>query len=394
MIYMAGDNNLSPAVSRDLAEMEEIGSTKRINVVVQLDTLGGNAKRLFVKKGGASLLEELGEKNMADGPSLQEFILWASVRYPADHYALILWSHGNGFAKARSPTPKILQDDTDHVPCCLSNAIVRQALADAGVHFDLLGFDASQMGQIETAYEFKDRADILVFSQETGQANGWDYTAILDGLTRERSMDGEELSRVIVDSYGSFYESYYEENSIQDQYLTLSAIRLGAGIQALTTALDALSGLFNEGLTGEDTAERVLLSNAIGNARNNAQELNALTVPYVYVDLMNLIEILTLQLKGQPDPTPLVEEIIEKTGAILDLKDEVILSEYHGKDRPDATGLSIVFFQLPEALNTGQTFDTYNDYFPGMDSGNPILFLTDIGWDDFLQTYYHAAGLL
>jgi len=388
MVYMAGDNNLSLAASRDLAEMEVIGSTAKVNVVAQIDTLGGSARRVFVQKGGSTLMEDLGERNMADSATLTEFILWAKANFPAHRYTLILWNHGDGLAKSlptrNPPMRKILQDDTDNVPCCLSNRIVRQAIEDAGLHFNLLGFDASQMGQIETAYEFRDLADILLFSQETGQENGWDYTAILSALADKPLMPDEELSTVIVDSYRAFYEG-----TTYPSYLTLSAIRLGEDIHDLAMRIDTLSGLLIEGLT----ADHQLLLAAIGTVREETQEMNPLTIPDVYVDLMDLVENLQGQLEAETDPSPLVREIIEETGAILAMKDEIILSEYHGEARPGANGISIVFFRLPEAMKSS-AYDTYTIYFPDPGDENQILFIKETRWDDFLQTYYQAAGLI
>ncbi len=39
MVYMAGDNNLDGAALRDIAEMSKVGSTKDVNVLVQLDRI-------------------------------------------------------------------------------------------------------------------------------------------------------------------------------------------------------------------------------------------------------------------------------------------------------------------------------------------------------------------
>ena len=39
MVYMAGDNNLDGAALRDIEEMTRVGSTKDVNVLVQLDRL-------------------------------------------------------------------------------------------------------------------------------------------------------------------------------------------------------------------------------------------------------------------------------------------------------------------------------------------------------------------
>lgn len=400
MIYMAGDNNLSAALTNDLKEMEIVGSTNNVNVVVQIDTIAGTTKRLFVKRGGSTLIEDLGEKNMADPQTLKDFIIWVGSEYQAHHYALILSSHGDGLAKripfhATRNQAKILQDDTDGVSCCLSNVLVRQAIEDAGVYFDLLGFDASQMGQIETAYEFKDLADILVFSQETGQANGWDYTTILDALTSKPIMEGEGLADVIVDSYESFYENvFYIENPDFEKYLTISAIRLGDNIDALTVKINQLLELMIDSLNSEDSEMQQLLLNIITISREDNQDLNLLVTPYAYIDLMDFMENLQDRLNDEDNLTLAMKQIVNKTEDILAMKDEVIIYEYHGIARPDANGLSIAFYKLPEAKYFN-TYDTdYKDYNPETGEGREVLFINNTRWDEFLQTYYEKSGLL
>ena len=405
MVYMAGDNNLSGALLNDLGEMEAAGSTGLVNVIVQIDTFGGAAKRFLVKRGQSILLEDLGERNMADPQTLKDFVLWAKTDYPAMRYALILSSHGDGLAKRLPYYPKeriqwrILQDDTDGVRCCLSNTLVRQALEDAGVYFDLLGFDASQMGQIETAYEFRNLSDILVFSQETGEAHGWDYTAILRALRNNPLMEGRELARVIVDSYRTFYEEvFYPENPEKEQYLTISAIQLKSSMNDMAMEINRLAEGVNGIFTGDQTEAGEALLTAVSEARNLAQELNPLTSPYVYVDLMDLIRNLKNALNRYPDLSVelqlQLQNVIDSAGIILSMKEDVILAEYHGKDRPKANGLSITFFRLPEALQYQQYYEISSLFDPYTGEGSQVQFFHDTRWDEFLQTYYQKAGLL
>lgn len=400
LIYMAGDNNLSPSLSADLTEMEAVGSTMQINVVVQLDTLGGNARRLLVKKNGSTLLEDLGEQNMADPQTLQEFILWAKTRFPADRFALILSSHGDGLAK-RIPDPprdrdrwRILQDDTDGVPCCLTNVRVREALEAAGIYFDLLGLDASQMGQIETAYEFRNLADSLVFSQETGQSNGWDYTTLLQSLVSDPLMDGSTFARGIVESYRSYYENvYYPENPGTEQVLTISAIRLKGDLDNLVFRMEHLSNLLVEGLSDNVPDLQEILVNAIGTAREQTQELNPYTVPFTYVDFWDLMNNLNQNLMGFVDRT-LLRDATTEIAMILSMKEDVVIAEYHGKDRAKANGLSITFFRLPEAKQYPSYFEITGLFDPAQGDGSQIQFFHDTQWDQLLQAYYQGAGLL
>ena len=47
MVYMAGDNNLYGAALRDIAEMARAGSTKDVNILVQIDRIEDNLTRCF-----------------------------------------------------------------------------------------------------------------------------------------------------------------------------------------------------------------------------------------------------------------------------------------------------------------------------------------------------------
>jgi hypothetical protein len=389
LVYMAGDNNLSAAANQDLLEMEAVGSDSHIQVVVQIDTINGTTKRLTVQPGGVTVIEDLGEQNMADPQTLTNFLLWAKDRFRAQRHALILWDHGSGYrdsnAKAVQEGPLrrtygILQDDTNGTPCCLSNRMVRQAIEASGIHFDLLGFDASQMAQIETAYEYRNVADLLVFSQETGQANGWDYTAILTVLRLHPWMAQEALAGLTVQTYRDFYEQvFYPANPNFEQYLTISAVQLGTDMEVLTALVNDLAMKLTAAIQNPSTRDATIA--AVGTARDAAQGMDLLTTPYVYLDLFDLGE----KLLAQPGLDPFTQK------ALMNLqlfKDRVVISEYHGQARPGATGLSIVFFKLPEAVN-------FNVYDPNYISGTENLdFLNNFSWNEFLSVYYTAAGLL
>ena len=113
LVYMAGDNNLDGAALRDIAEMARAGSTKDVNILVQLDRIEDNLTRRFrITQGGGfktDCLESFGDTNTGDPQILYNFVKWAADNYPADRYALILWNHGSGWwedAKSRLPVPQ------------------------------------------------------------------------------------------------------------------------------------------------------------------------------------------------------------------------------------------------------------------------------------------------
>jgi len=109
---LAGDNNLEGAGIDDFLEMSSVGSSSAVNIVVQFDRIPGyddsygdwtSCKRFCVTPGmtptPANAISDLGECNMGDPNTLDEFVMWATTDYPADKYALILWNHGSGCKK-------------------------------------------------------------------------------------------------------------------------------------------------------------------------------------------------------------------------------------------------------------------------------------------------------
>jgi hypothetical protein len=225
IVYMAADNNLYPYALQDLWEMVQsgIGSKDRVNVVVLLD--GGEETKCYYLQEGRLLdiWVQVGNENSGDGSTLANFIQFVKSGYPATRYALILWDHGAGW---RDPAKGICVDDT-------ANDIIEipelaQALRSGGIHFDLIGMDACLMAMIEVAYEIRDCGDILVASQASEPAYGWDYYRIFRRLAQSPSMSPTALALEIVRSYFSYYGS---------GSITLSVIRLSR-VNALVWAIN------------------------------------------------------------------------------------------------------------------------------------------------------------
>ena len=112
LVYMAGDNNLDGAALRDIAEMARAGSTNDVHILVQLDRLEDRKTRRFrITRGGGfkkDCIETFSETNTGDPKVLFSCCQWALEKYPADHYALILWNHGGGWweeGRGRAPDP-------------------------------------------------------------------------------------------------------------------------------------------------------------------------------------------------------------------------------------------------------------------------------------------------
>ncbi|MEM4953708.1 MAG: clostripain-related cysteine peptidase, partial [Desulfurococcaceae archaeon] len=156
------------------------------------------------------------ELNMGDPRTLAWFINEAASRYPAQHYALILWDHGNswnGFG----------WDETNNDYLTVEE--IKEALSNINIKIDLLGFDACLMASIEVAYTLSltGNVDVMIASEEYVPAYGWPYDKILSKLVENPNMTPEELAKVIVNEY---IESYSKGSQGFAPYATMSAINM------------------------------------------------------------------------------------------------------------------------------------------------------------------------
>jgi hypothetical protein len=252
MVYMAGDNGkvfntsagpirlmaeMATAGYKDLWKMGQVGTTDTCAVTCLFDTQRGSYL-VEVRKGNGmsnSIVQPIGEVNTGDPQNLSNFIIRSIRDYPADHYALIFWNHGQGwldvdvYAGVRAAsegrrhqpifrttsrrkaggeqTRPIAFDDSSMD--FLDAQDVRWALSEAadatGRRIDLIGMDACLMAMIEGARELAPFSDCFVASQEVEPMEGWPYAAILKGINARPEMGSETLAVLIVDEYAKSY---------------------------------------------------------------------------------------------------------------------------------------------------------------------------------------------
>ncbi|GAH31165.1 unnamed protein product, partial [marine sediment metagenome] len=217
MIYLDADNNLEMAGINDINEMEMVGSTTDVNVVVQVDRIPysvlaanneghlddssnsnwTNTRRYYITQDfdpytiNSDLKSDLGELNMGNPSTLIDFATWAVTEYPAEKYLLVIWNHGGGFRSPASTTKDIAWDDTsggDKITMSELEYALSAISIQMGKNVDIVGMDACLMAMTEVAYQIKDYADILVTSEESEPNDGWPYDTILGQLVSYPTM--------------------------------------------------------------------------------------------------------------------------------------------------------------------------------------------------------------
>ncbi len=252
MFYMDSDNDLELPQMIDLAEMMEVGSSAQINIVALVDRnvsgdednnytnadVGGlknwtTAKYVRVERGRLKELADLGELNMGDPSNLAAFIERASKDFPAKKYSLVFGDHGSGW-------PGILHDEgngEDSLNMTELNSALARATKATG-KLELIGFDACLMANFEVARTVSPHAKYMVASQELEPGSGWDYAAIMRGITQTPAIDGRALGMTITRAFKNFYTSGTQGR--RDASITLSVTDLSK-IDALNTAFADLA---------------------------------------------------------------------------------------------------------------------------------------------------------
>lgn len=390
LVYLAADNNLDKYALEDIQEMEQVGSSDRLNIVVFTDRGEGwkSARRGLVlrrpEEGVQSLdpsvptCEELGEVDSGDPATLQNFVQWGLQKYPANRVALVLWNHGGGwrdlgstyfrsldsstFTPGGSTTPAvstraICSDDTSNSIIYMKD--VRTVLERAGRRFDLIACDACLMGMIEVAYELKDLTPLYIGSEQLIPGAGYNYTPFLQALSANPGMSTQDFGARIIQAYG--------ENYASEADATLSMVDT-------TTLKDLVASLNQFVQQSRDAASRAEnKANPYLPARENAgPPMGDPKQPDPFYDLGRFLEFVSSNNQFSPG-------VVSAAQNALSVYRRVVLSNV-ATMTSKRSGLAIFFPENASATD-------YAAY-----TANNIRFAQDCAWPQFLQTYIAGGG--
>jgi hypothetical protein len=375
LMYMTADNDLEPYMMNDLAEIAAVGSTNEVNIVVQVDRAEGfddqtygswtDARRFLVTQGidyNTQAIESLGETNTGDPRMLREFLVWGISNFPAEKYALFFSNHGGGWNG--------LGPDFSNQPGTVSLPEITQVLTEVrdatGVsQFEILGFDACLMSQIDVLDTIAPFTRYSLAAEELVPGNGFDYVASLSALAQNPEMDGAEFGTVLVDSFLTFYS---EELGWEDKF-DLHVINTDA-VDEVLVAMDNFSNVVE---TNPSAALPVL-----GTARANVEMFGS-TVPdgpriIASADLKHLMELI-LDLEAPP-------ELDAAAQGVIDAVDGAVTYSGTSDGLPNANGISIYFPFTDEDYALGDNVVTY----PQNSPANLNI------WREFLSAFHTTAN--
>lgn len=274
------------------------------------------------------LEQELPLASMADPETLSDFIRWSAEAYPAEKYALVLWDHGTG-AKNGLLIDALFDGDTMRLD------ELKAALADSGVRFEAVLFDACLMANLETACAIKDSANWMIASEELVAGKGSAMYSWLQQLYFTPQWDGKRLGRWVCEMTQEKYAQ--ETNGQAEDTLTWSVIDLQK-IDRLAAAFDDFFAVCDEVYVNDadymdDICE--ILNDAFEFGLGDAQMIDLARIPYHPYTVMGLDEALYSEL--------------------LDALTEAVVVNTHGPNRASAGGLSFCYI----AKATPQELDAY-----------------------------------
>ncbi len=215
LVFINGNNSLDSYGEVNLKQMETVGSTANINVVVQWasSAASGDAKRLLVQKSTdpskvtSPVLQDLGKTDMGDYRTLVDFVKWAVANYPAKHYFLDLWNHGSGWHDARSaisPRPLDISFDDlsgNSITTAQTGVAMAQIAQIIGHKIDLLANDACLMAMVEIGKEVANSVEVYAGSEELEPSLGWPYDKILARWVSQPGATAADIARMVTEEY-------------------------------------------------------------------------------------------------------------------------------------------------------------------------------------------------
>ncbi len=411
LVYMAADNDLGPFAYRNIAQMKRIGSNDNLTILVQIDLIDDDGKkvtrRYLVHQNG---LEQIGPDMHVDcgeEQTLLDALVWAHS-YHSNHIGLIFWNHGSGdlnplMGKALNtsqlfqynPEKKALILDrsrsfldfveeqtqqknkargicfNETTQTYLDDEKLKNALSlfheYRGKRIDVIMFDACFMAGMGTAWLLHEHVDYMVASQEVELGTGYDYSEVLRPLLHKNLSPREWSSHVVC-----HFENLYKK--ITPDY-THSAVDLSI-IKKISRNIHDVAEMLNLSLLQQKN------DSVLAMLRHSRNKLLCTSFEEPsYIDLIHFYDNLErysymIQLETNVATKQFRQRLQQLIHDGKKLMQDCIIHRVSGENLPRAHGLSIYF---PEnALHS---------------SYEKTLFAQNNNWLNFLKTYCHLTNL-
>lgn len=363
LVYINAANNLYWASDINVDQMEAVADNPDVRFVVQWkqsreffsSSSFDGVRRVLVKPDTSpNLVSDVLQSHLVDGQgnaldmgspqTMLDFINWGKTNYPADHYALVIWNHGNGWHRAPENfnlTRGFSYDDQTN------NGIQTWEMDQAfgSNTFDIIAWDCSLMQMIEVAYEARNYANYIVGSEESPPGLGYPYDLVFAPFRDNPDDSVANLTKGFIDGPLAFYDPPWK--------ITQSSID--------TTKLPALVASLST-LAQELTSNVATIATQVQSARALSQAYTPTTTNYR--DIVDLC----LKLEAEAGmPTSVVNAAADVRAKVA----AAIVWEGHNAQSLNSHGISIDF-------SPGSVFG------PSATDYSQMQFALDTVWDAWL----------
>jgi len=292
LVYLNAKNDLESYSILNLNQMEAVADNPAVTVAVEMGRLASsnptaagtwvgtkrftivhdNDPNIVTSFNTSPYVDDLPPTNMGSAAALADFISWGKRTFPAEHYMVVLWDHGNGW-RARAATPVMAQPRAisldDEFGTNISGKDLPIGLASS-TPTDIVAMDACLMQMLEVGYQIRNNCSYIVASEENVPGPGYPYDTWLAPLAANPAMSPRDFASIIANQTVQYYLA-------RESLITHSVVNT-AQLPQLATAVDNFAGALM-GITATEPT-------ALTDARDGADYFGS---PY-YTDYKDLYD--------------------------------------------------------------------------------------------------------
>ena len=237
MVYLAGDNNLSGHMQKNISSMMSAWKKSyNANIVIYFDAPNA-APELYTfrfngKEVEKQVLKTYEEMDSADPEVLKKILNEMQDLYPSDSYGLILGSHASGWipsggfgrsSRMLYAEPVLTRSfGTDYTgPNEMDTRDMAKAIPFNKENLEFILFDACLMSSIEVLYDLRDKAKYVIASPAELPAPGFPYNRVMPYFWGK----GTDLEKDLVKVCDEFWD-YYNTYNAANRFGTIALIKM------------------------------------------------------------------------------------------------------------------------------------------------------------------------
>ncbi len=287
---------------------------------------------------GSQAVETLADgTKMGDPKSLSDFITWGMKNYPAEHYVLVVTGHGGAWVGALEMSPQAMSKAVQNGVADASKETGEQKKIDAFV------FNSCYMGNIESAYDMRNIADINIASENYSRGNmlhDWNdhISRVEQSIKDSGTFDPKAFAKDFVEYYRAegkdVKENFPEFIRWKESYLTLTAL----DTKKLEGVVDEWKN-FVKTCKDQKVPDYMIFKEFDKSQGYNSSAFNPAGTIFAFYDMIKDIGDIMKNVQQNPAIPKAVKDQAVKVQAAV--KEAVIAEQHEGKDMDNSTGITV-----------------------------------------------------